>query len=41
MRQNLKGPDGQSILTSKRKTGFLGFLLCINAVVGLAEDLVN
>jgi hypothetical protein len=26
---------------SKRKTGFLGFLLCINAVVGLAEDLVN
>jgi hypothetical protein len=39
--RNLKGPDGQSILTSKRKTGFLGFLLCINAVVGLAEDLVN
>ena len=37
----LKGPDGQSILTSKRKTGFLGFLLCIKAVVGLAEDLVN
>ena len=39
--RNLKGPDGQSILTSKRKTGFLGFLLCIDAVVGLAEDLVN
>ena len=37
----LKGPDGQSILSSKRKTGFLGFLLCIKAVVGLAEDLVN
>ncbi|CAB4027541.1 Hypothetical predicted protein, partial [Paramuricea clavata] len=27
--------------SSKRKTGFPGFLLCINAVVGLAEDLVN
>ena len=39
--RNLKGPDGQSILTSRRKTGFLGFLLCIDAVVGLAEDLVN
>ena len=39
--RHLKGPDGQSILTSKRKTGFLGFLLCIDAVVGLAEDLVN
>jgi hypothetical protein len=39
--RNLKTSDGQSILTSKRKTGFLGFLLCINAVVGLAEDLVN
>ncbi|CAB4015286.1 Hypothetical predicted protein [Paramuricea clavata] len=39
--RNLKTSDGQSILTSKRKTGFFGFLLCINAVVGLAEDLVN
>ena len=39
--RNLKGPDGQSILASRRKTGFLGFLLCINAVMGLAEDLVN
>ena len=39
--RNLKGPDGQSILTSKRKTGFLGFLLCIDAVVGLAEDVEN
>ena len=39
--RNLKGPDGQSILTSKRKTGFLGFLLCIDAVMGLAQDLVN
>ena len=37
----LKGPDGQSILSSKKKTGFLGFLLCIKAVVTLAEDLVN
>ena len=37
---NLKGPDGQSILKSKRKTGFLGFLMCIKAVEGLAEDLV-
>ena len=26
--QNLRGPDGQLILTSKRKTGFLGFLVC-------------
>ena len=39
--RNLKGPDGQSILASRRKTGFLGFLVCINAVMGLAEDLVN
>ena len=30
-----------SILTSKRKTGFLGFLLCIKSVLGLAGDLVN
>ena len=37
---NLKGLDGQSILTSKRKTGFLGFLMCIKAVEGLAENLV-
>jgi hypothetical protein len=39
--RNLKGPDGQSILTSKRKTGLLRVLLCINAVVVLAEDPVN
>ena len=38
--RNLKVPDGQSILTSKRKTGFLDFLMCIKAVEGLAEDLV-
>ena len=29
------------MLTSRRKTGLLCFLLCIHAVVGLAEDLVN
>ncbi|CAB4044834.1 Hypothetical predicted protein [Paramuricea clavata] len=39
--KHVKWDDGQSILTSKRKTGFLGFLLCINAVVGLTKDLVN
>ncbi len=39
--RNLKGPEGQSMVTSKRKTGCLGLLLCIDAVVGLAEDLVN
>ena len=38
--KGLKGPDGQSILTSKRKTGFLGFLVCVEAVHGLAKDLV-
>ncbi len=36
--KGLKGPEGQPILKSKRKTGFLGFLLCVEAVHGLAED---
>ena len=39
--RDLKTSNGQSILTSRRKTGFLGFLVDIDAVVGLAEDLVN
>ena len=39
--KGLKGPDGQSILKSKRKTGFLGFLVCAEAVHGLANDLVS
>ena len=40
--KGLKGPDGmQPILKSKRKTGFLGFLLCVEAVHGLAEDLLS
>ena len=39
--RNLKSAEGQSILASKRKTGFLGFLLCIDAVLGLTQDLVN
>ena len=39
--QSLRCTDGMSILTSKRKTGFLGFLLCIKSVLGLAGDLVN
>ena len=39
--QNLRGPDGQLILTSKRKTGFLGFLVCSEAVLGLADDLLS
>ena len=38
--RNLKCSDGKPILTSKRKTGFLGFLICIHSVLGLAEDLV-
>ena len=38
--KGLKGPGGQSILTSKRKTGFLGFFMCAKAVNGLAKDLV-
>ena len=38
--RNLKCSDGKPILTSKRKTGFLGFLICIDAVSGLAQDLV-
>ena len=39
--RHLKDGNGKSILTSKRKTGFLGFLMCIDAVEGLAADLVN
>ncbi len=39
--KGLKGPEGQSILKSKRKTGFLGFLLCADAVQGLAKDLMS
>ena len=38
--RNPKCSDGKPILTSKRKTGFLGFLICIDAVSGLAQDLV-
>ena len=38
--RSLKGPDGQSILKSKRKTGFLGFLLCAEAIDGMEKDLV-
>jgi hypothetical protein len=36
--KGLKGPEGQSILKSKRKTGFL---VCAEAVQGLAKDLVS
>ena len=36
-----KGPDGRSILVSKRKTGFLGFMVCIDSVCGLVDDLIN
>ena len=39
--KGLKGPEGQSILKSKRKTGFLVFLLCAKAVQGLVKDLVS
>ena len=39
--RDLKTSDGKSILASRRKTGFLGFLVCINSVCGLAEDLVK
>ena len=38
--RKLKCSDGKPILTSKRKTGFLGFLVCIDSVLGLASDLV-
>ena len=38
--RKLKCSDGKPILTSKRKTGFLGFLVCIDSVLGLAKDLV-
>ena len=38
--KGLKVPGGQTILKSKRKTGFLGFLVCVEAVRGLAKDLV-
>ena len=39
--ENLKSLDVRSILTSKRKTGFLGFLFCIQSVVGLARELAT
>ena len=38
--KGLKCPEGKSVLKSKRKTGFLGFLVCIDSVSGMAEDLV-
>ena len=38
--KDLKGPEGQSMLMSQRKTGFLGFLICIAAVLGMAKDLL-
>ena len=38
--KDLKGPEGQSMLMSQRKTGFLGFLVCIEAALGMAKDLV-
>ena len=39
--KDLKGPDGRSILVSKRKTGFLGFMVSIDSVSGLLDDLIN
>ena len=38
--KDLKGPEGQLIITSKLKTGFLGFFTCAKAVNGLVKDLV-
>ena len=38
--KGLKGPEGQPLVKSQRKTGFSGFLLCVEAVLGLAKDLV-
>ena len=38
--RKLKCSDGKPILTSKQKTGFLGFLVCIDSVLGLAKDLI-
>ena len=38
--KGLKGPEGQSLLMSQRKAGFLGFLVSVEAVLGIAKDLV-
>jgi hypothetical protein len=38
--KSLVAPNGKPILESQRKTGFIGFLLCADAVQGLANDLV-
>ena len=38
--KGLKGPDDVPILKLKRKTGFLGFLVCVEALRELVKDLV-
>ena len=35
---DLKTSDGKSILASRRKTEFIGFLVCINSVCGLLSS---
>ena len=38
--KSIKGPTGSSTITSRRKTGFLGFLVAIKSVRALYKDLV-
>ena len=39
--QDLKIANGNHILTSRRKTGFLGFVVTINSMKGLFDGLIN
>lgn len=38
--KNLKNVDGSLVISSNRKIGFLGFIVCILSTIGLYEDLV-
>lgn len=38
---SLNGPNGQNILITNRKTGFLGLIVCMVSVQGLFDDLVK
>ena len=38
--RGLKGPEDVPIVKSKCKTGFLGFLMCVEALRGLVKDLI-
>jgi len=39
--EDLKYPNGELLLNSQRKTGFLGFLICFNSLMNLKTQLID